>query len=45
MVLVIPNVETPVTLSCPKIPTEVSEELTTPEPNVVDVRTEVVLIL
>ena len=38
------KVETPVTFSCPSVPTEVSEELTTPEPSVVELNTWVPLI-
>ena len=40
-----PNVETPVTLSCASVPTEVNEEFITLVPNVVDVRTSVPAIL
>jgi hypothetical protein len=38
-------VETPVTLSCPNVPTEVSDELVTPLPKVLLERTSVPLTL
>ncbi len=34
----------PVTLSCPSVPTEVNDELTIPEPRVVELKTPVPLI-
>ena len=48
VVLVTPNVDTPVTLLTLKIlriPTDVNEELVTPDPNVVSERTSVLLTL
>jgi hypothetical protein len=39
------EVVTPETLSCPSVPTEVREELTIPEPRVVEESTSVLFIL
>ena len=39
------NVEIPVTVSCPKEPTDVKEDIVTPVPKVVEESTSVPLIL
>ena len=44
-IVTVPNVEIPETLSCPSVPTEVSDELVTPLPKVVLESTSVPLIL